>query len=141
MLDEHLQKPWWALRLTYGLVPIIAGIDKFTNLLTDWTQYLSPIAQRALPFSASTFMHIVGIIEIVAGIIVLSRWTRIGAYIVGVWLVAIAVNLVTTGHYFDIAVRDLVMAIGSFVLARMSEVQVHEPRPARRAMEPTPAGA
>src|SRR5262245_524765 len=95
MLDEHLDKPWWALRLTYGLVPIVAGLDKFTNLLTDWTQYLSPIGERVLPFSASTFMHIVGIIEIVAGILVLTRWTRIGAYIVGAWLIAIALNLVT----------------------------------------------
>lgn len=122
MLDAHLNKPWWTMRLTYGLVPIVAGLDKFTNLLTNWEQYLSPIAQRILPFSAATFMRIVGVIEVVAGILVLVK-PRVGAYVVSAWLVAIAINLLTTGEYFDIAVRDLVMAIGAFTLAKMTEVR------------------
>jgi uncharacterized membrane protein YphA (DoxX/SURF4 family) len=122
MLDDHLEKPWWILRVAYGVVPIVAGLDKFTNLLTDWTQYLSPLALRVLPLSATTFMYIVGIIEIAAGILVLSKLTRIGAYVVSAWLAAIAVNLLLTG-YFDIAVRDLVMAIGAFTLAKMTEVR------------------
>jgi uncharacterized membrane protein YphA (DoxX/SURF4 family) len=123
MLDEHLEKPWWILRITYGVVPIVAGLDKFTNLLTDWSQYLSPLALRVLPFSATTFMYLVGIIEIAAGILVLSKLTRIGAYVVSAWLVAIALNLLLTGRYFDIAVRDLVMAIGAFTLARVTEAR------------------
>jgi uncharacterized membrane protein YphA (DoxX/SURF4 family) len=127
MLEPRLNAPWWALRLAYGLVPIVAGLDKFTNLLTDWTQYLSPLVARVVP--ASTFMSIVGIIEIAAGVLVLTRWTRIGAYVVGAWLVAIALNLVTTGRYFDIAVRDLVMAVGAFTLARLAELA----QPARDA--------
>ncbi len=122
MQDESLDRTWWALRLTYGLVPIIAGLDKFTNLLVDWTQYLSPLALRVVPVSASTFMMIVGVIEIVAGVIVLAK-PRIGAYIVGAWLVAIAINLVTMGTYFDIAVRDLVMSVGAFTLARLSAIR------------------
>jgi uncharacterized membrane protein YphA (DoxX/SURF4 family) len=123
MLDVHLEKPWWILRLTYGLVPIVAGLDKFTNLLTDWTQYLSPLAQRVIPFSGQTFMYLVGIIEIAAGILVLTKYTRIGAYVVSAWLLAIVVNLLLSGHYFDIAVRDLVMSIGAFALAKMTEVR------------------
>ena len=123
MLDRTLEKPWWALRIAYGVVPILAGLDKFTNLLTDWTQYLSPFAVGVLPISATLFMYIVGVIEIAAGLIVLSKWTRIGAYIVGAWLVAIAVNLLTTGQYFDIAVRDLVMSVGAFALAKMTAVR------------------
>ena len=122
---DPLNPAFWALRLSYGLVPIIAGLDKFTNLLTDWTQYLSPIVSRLVP--ASTFMQMVGIIEIAAGILVLSKLTRVGAYIVSAWLVAIAVNLLTTGRYFDIAVRDLVMAVGAFALARLAEVRAHAP--------------
>jgi len=107
------------LRFTYGFVPIVAGLDKFTNLLTDWENYLSaPIADR-LPISAASFMTIVGIIEIVAGLLVLWR-PRIGGYVVMIWLIAVALTLIIGGHYYDVAVRDLVMSIGAFSLARLS---------------------
>ncbi len=105
------------LRLTYGIVPIVAGADKFMNLLTDWSQYLHPMLADIM--GASAFMMVVGVIEIVAGILVLVK-PRIGAYVVAAWLVGIALNLIFGGHYFDIAVRDLVMAIGAYVLARLS---------------------
>ncbi|HMG68815.1 MAG TPA: hypothetical protein VK588_14050 [Chitinophagaceae bacterium] len=107
------------LKYTYGLVPVVAGLDKFTNLLTDWKHYLAPSVSNMLPFSASTFMSIVGVIEIVAGIIVLVR-PRLGGYIVMAWLIVIALSLIVGGQYYDIAVRDLVMAIGSFSLAKLS---------------------
>ena len=123
MLDSRLNSSYWALRLTYGLVPVVAGLDKFTNLLTQWTDYLSPLIPRMLGVAPSTFMHLVGVIEIVAGILVLTRFTRVAAYIVAAWLVLIALNLLTTGHYFDVAVRDVVMAVGAFVLARLAEVK------------------
>jgi uncharacterized membrane protein YphA (DoxX/SURF4 family) len=123
MQDKSLDRSWWTLRLTYGLVPIVAGLDKFTNFLVDWTQYLSPLALDVLPISAATFMMIVGVIEILAGVLVLSRYTRVGAYVVSAWLVAIAVNLLTTGSYFDVAVRDVVMSIGAFTLAKLTEVR------------------
>lgn len=103
------------LHWTYGLVPIAAGADKFTNILTDWTQYLAPAVVNMIPISAESFMMIVGVIEIVAGIIVLVK-PRIGSLIVGCWLLGIVVNLLLTGQYFDIAVRDTVMAIGAFCL-------------------------
>ena len=122
MLDSRLNSSWWALRLSYGLVPIVAGLDKFTNLLTRWTDYLSPVLPR-FGLEPSTFMHLVGVVEILAGIFVLTRFTRYAAYVVGAWLLLIALNLLTTGHYFDIAVRDVVMAVGAYVLARMSEVK------------------
>jgi uncharacterized membrane protein YphA (DoxX/SURF4 family) len=111
------------LRLTFGLVPIVAGIDKFTELLTTWENYLNPALASMLPFSPHTFMMIVGIIEIIAGIIVLAK-PQVGGYIVSAWLVLIALNLISTGHYFDIAVRDLVMVIGAFSLARLSSIAV-----------------
>ncbi|HUS65578.1 MAG TPA: DoxX family membrane protein [Kofleriaceae bacterium] len=120
--SRHLDRTWWILRLTFGLVPIVAGLDKFTNLLTDWTAYLSPTIASALPFSPSTFMGIVGVIEIVAGLVVLSRFTRFGGYLVAAWLTCIALNLLAT-HHFDIAVRDLVMATGAFTLARLTELR------------------
>lgn len=116
------------LRYTYGLVPIVAGLDKFSNILTDWKKYIAPAISDMLPFSASTFMSIVGVVEIVAGVIVLIR-PRIGGYIVMAWLIAIALNLIIGGGYYDVAVRDLVMAIGAFSLATLSAAVRTAPRP------------
>ena len=110
------------LRLTFGLVPVAAGLDKFFNLLTLWTQYLDPRFARFLPFSPETFMHIVGVIEIAAGLIVLSRFRTVGAYIVSAWLAVIAVTLIMSGKYLDVAVRDLVMSIGAYALASLSQL-------------------
>jgi uncharacterized membrane protein YphA (DoxX/SURF4 family) len=110
------------LRLTYGLVPIVAGADKFSDLLVNWDQYLAPQIANMLPFAPHTFMMIVGVIEIVAGLLVLLR-PRLGSIIVSLWLVCIALNLLLTGQYFDIAVRDVVMGIGAFCLFVLSGVR------------------
>ena len=103
------------LKWTYGLVPIIAGADKFTHLLTDWNQYLAPVVTDIIPLSPGTFMSIVGVIEIIAGVLVLVR-PKIGSLVVGFWLLGIVINLLLTGQYYDIAVRDAVMAVGAFSL-------------------------
>jgi uncharacterized membrane protein YphA (DoxX/SURF4 family) len=134
MSSNELDKPYWALRVAFGAVPIVAGLDKFTNLLTDWEQYLSPLVSQMIP--AATFMQVVGVIEIAAGVLVLSKLTRVGAYVVALWLVGIAVNLLTTGKYFDVAVRDLVMAVGAYTLAKLEEVRLAE-----NAREPKPRAA
>jgi len=109
------------LKFTYGIIPIVAGADKFTNLLTDWSHYLNPALKGMLPFSDHVFMMIVGIIEIIAGILVFISPQK-GAYLVSVWLVLIALSLLASGNYLDVAVRDLVMAIGAFSLAKLSEI-------------------
>ena len=121
--NGRLNKSWWVLRIGLGLGPIIAGIDKYFNFLTNWEMYLSPLATKVIPIAPSTFMHIVGAVEIVAGIIVLTRWTRIGAYIVMAWLIGIAINLVSTGMFFDLAVRDVEIALGAFALSQLSAVR------------------
>ena len=107
------------LKLTFGIVPIVAGLDKVTNLLTQWADYLD---KSLVPLDPSVFMKIVGVIEIVAGIIVLLR-PLIGAYIVMAWLICIALQLIIGGHYFDVAVRDLVMAVGAYTLAQLTKMQ------------------
>lgn len=121
--ENTLNSAWWALRIGLGVGPFLAGLDKFFNLLTNWQMYLSPSVERLLPMSGSTFMHIVGIIEMVVGLAVLVRWTRLGAYVAMVWLIAIALNLIATGIFFDVAVRDLEIAIGAFTLARLTEAR------------------
>ncbi|NLU93426.1 hypothetical protein [Chitinophaga sp. Ak27] len=108
------------LQATYGIVPIVAGLDKFTNILTDWSAYLSPAVKGIVPFDAVVFMKIVGVVEIVAGLLVFFR-PLFGAWLVMVWLICIALELITTGHYFDVAVRDLVMAIGAYTLAQLTK--------------------
>lgn len=111
------------MKLTYGIVPIVAGADKFTNLLTNWTEYLNPTLTGILPFSGGTFMMIVGLIEIIAGVLVLIKPQK-GAYLVCGWLVLIAISLLASGKYLDVAVRDLVMAIGAFCLAKISGLTI-----------------
>ncbi|MBA4056865.1 MAG: hypothetical protein C0490_19280 [Marivirga sp.] len=119
---EKIQKMQTLLKFTYGIVPIVSGLDKFTNLLTSWTDYLNPSIAGMLPFSPAAFMMIVGVIEIVAGILVLAR-PAIGGYVVGAWLVLIALSLLAAGSYLDVAVRDLVMAVGAICLAQLSSLK------------------
>jgi uncharacterized membrane protein YphA (DoxX/SURF4 family) len=121
--DQRLNLSWWVLRIGLGLGPIIAGIDKYFNKLTDWTMYLSPLATKVVPVSAATFMHIVGVVEVIAGLVVLSRWTELGSQIVALWLLGIAVNLLTTGMFYDLAMRDVEIAIAAFVLSQLSAVR------------------
>jgi len=121
--DSRLDQAWWVLRMGLGLGPFLAALDKYFNLLTNWTGYISPLALKLLPVSGQTFMHIVGVIEMIVGLAILTKWTRLGAYVASAWLVAIAINLVSTGMFFDVAVRDVEMALAAFVLARMTEVR------------------
>jgi uncharacterized membrane protein YphA (DoxX/SURF4 family) len=121
--DSRLDQAWWVLRIGLGLGPFLAGLDKYFNLLTNWTGYISPLALKVLPVSGQTFMHIVGVIEMIVGLAILTKWTRLGSYVASAWLVAIAINLVSTGMFFDVAVRDVEMALAAFVLARMTEVR------------------
>ena len=125
-LDQRLNLSWWALRIGLGVGPIVTGIDKYFNKLTDWTMYLSPLATKVVPVSAATFMHIVGVVEIIAGLVVLSRWTKLGSQIVALWLLGIAVNLLTTGMFYDLAMRDVEIAIAAFVLSQLSTVRAQQ---------------
>jgi hypothetical protein len=121
--------PKTLLRLGYGLVPIVAGADKFTNLLTDWEQYLSPEVERRLPVDGRTFMRLVGLVEIAAGLLVLRR-PRAGGALVAAWLCGISANLLSMGKYLDVAARDALLALGALALSRM-------PDQARQARTPS----
>ena len=109
------------LKITFGIVPIVAGLDKFTNLLTNWVDYLGN-NKSMIPFDPLTFMKMVGVIEIIAGMLVFVR-PLIGAYIVMAWLFCIAIQLLIGGHYFDVAVRDLVMAVSAYTFAQLTKMQ------------------
>lgn len=123
MTNTHINQTWWSLRLTYGLVAFLAGLDKFFHLLTDWDMYLAPAVAELIPVSTSTFMQAAGVIEMAVGLLILTRWTRLGAYIAAAWLLSIALNLLLAGSFLDIAVRDLAMSVGAWALGRLSEVR------------------
>jgi uncharacterized membrane protein YphA (DoxX/SURF4 family) len=124
-LDNKLHSLWWALRIGIGLAAFLAGLDKFFNILVNWTMYLSPFTQHVLPIDGNVFMRLVGVIEMIVGLAILTRWTRIGAYVASAWLLLIAVNLVI-GGFFDVGIRDIEMSIAAFVLARMTEARQPE---------------
>jgi uncharacterized membrane protein YphA (DoxX/SURF4 family) len=138
--NQIVSSAWWTLRVAFGVVPFLAGLDKFLNLLVYWPKYLAPAFQRIIPMSPPGFMHLIGVIEIVAGLaVLLTPWTRQFAFVVAVWLVGIAINLVAAG-FFDVAVRDLVMAASAVTLARLT-VLVRVPSPGHARVQPASATA
>jgi uncharacterized membrane protein YphA (DoxX/SURF4 family) len=126
-MDHRLNTPYVALRLAIGLTATLAGLDKFFNLLADWGAYVSPIALQILPLPAAALMGVVGVVELAVGLAILTGWTQLGAYVASGWLLAVAANLAVAGFY-DVAVRDVVMAVAAFSLARLSAV--HQTAPA-----------
>jgi len=130
--QKVIDSVWWTLRMSFGLMPLLAGLDKFFNLLVHWPKYLAPGLAGLVHTSPQHFMYLVGVIEIVAGLaMLLTPWTKVFAYVVAAWLIGIVLNLLATGFY-DIAVRDLVMAVTAISLARLTDV-VHVPSTATRA--------
>ncbi len=132
--ERKLETAWWALRVGLGLGVFAAGLDKFFDLLATWSMYLSPFAERLLPVSAAAFMRAVGVVEMLVGLAILSRWTRAGAWAMAAWLAAIVVNLALAGSFWDLAMRDFEVALAAFALARLTEWR------AERENELSPAG-
>ena len=119
-VPDRARQAFRILHVGFVVAPILAGLDKFFDVLVDWDQYLAPVATDVLPFSAHTIMVVVGVIEIAAGILVALR-PRIGGYVVAAWLWAIVVNLLVLGDYFDVALRDFGLSLGALALARLAE--------------------
>ena len=139
-MDSRLATPFRALQLAIGLMATLAGMDKFFNILADWGSYVSPLAAHMLPFSVGTLMAIVGVVEIAVGAAILAAAPRLGAYVASAWLLLVALNLVVGGH-FDVAVRDVVLSIAAFALARTIEVRESAPAPSINATRPAPRAA
>src|ERR1051325_6009026 len=121
-MDTRLNGAVTALRIAIGLMATLAGLDKFFNLLANWEAYIAPVAQQFLPISAGAFMAVVGVIEFAVGITILAIRPSLGAFVASAWLILIAANLVLGGH-FDIAVRDVVLAVSAYALARFEQAR------------------
>ena len=116
--DNPAYQAYRLLHVGFVVAPIVAGLDKFFNVLTDWHQYLAPFIADLV--GASAFMAVVGVVEIVAGIGVALR-PRLFAYVVAAWLGGIILNLLLIPGYYDIALRDLGLALGALALGRLSQ--------------------
>jgi uncharacterized membrane protein YphA (DoxX/SURF4 family) len=121
----HLDDVYWLLRTGLGSTAFLAGLDKFTNLLTDWEKYLAPQVEDRLPVSGKTFMRAVGVIEMVVGLGILTQKPKLAGYAASAWLLGIAADLVLNGDY-DIAVRDVNMAMAAYALARSESSRERE---------------
>ena len=117
--EDPAYQAYLILRTGFIVAPILFGLDKFTNLLTDWTAYLAPAVDRLIPGTATTDMVAVGVIEIVAGLVVAVR-PKFGGYLVAAWLAGIIVNLLLLGDRYDVALRDFGLLLGALALARLA---------------------
>jgi hypothetical protein len=118
-IDNPAYQAFLTLRVGFVVAPILFGLDKFTNLLADWTTYLAPAVDRLVPGSASGAMLAVGVIEILAGLVVAVR-PKVGGYLVAAWLAGIIANLLLLGDHYDVALRDLGLLLAALALARLA---------------------
>ena len=116
---EPARQAFLLLRTVFTVAPIVFGLDKFTNILADWTTYLAPQATALVPLPAPTLMYVVGVVEIVAGIAVAVR-PQFGSLLVAAWLGGIILNLLLLGAFFDVALRDFGLLVGALALYRLS---------------------
>ena len=117
--SDPAYQAFWLLRIGFTVLPILFGLDKFFNVLVDWEIYLASWINDIVPGNASDAMHLVGVVEIVAGVAVALK-PRYAAYIVAAWLGGIIVNLLTLSGYYDIALRDFGLMAGALTLARLA---------------------
>lgn len=107
------------LQIAFVIAPIVAGLDKFFYLLTDWSKYLSPLAHRMLQGHDNAFLMVVGVIEIIAGLGTIYK-PKVFAYIICLWLLCVIINLLYTGRYYDVALRDIGLLLSALALGRLS---------------------
>ena len=117
--DRAGQEAFWILRAAFTVAPILFGLDKFANVMTDWPKYLAGQFDDLIPGTAHQAMLAIGVVEIVAGVLVAWR-PRIGAYVVALWLAGIIVNLLVLGGYGDVALRDFGLLLAALALARLA---------------------
>ena len=117
--SKTVDQVYQILHVWFTVLPIVAGVDKFLHLLVNWDEYLAPVIAQLSPIGGHNLMLVVGVIEIVAGLITWFK-PRFGGYLVAVWLWGIVLNLLLHAEYFDIAVRDFGLSLGALALARLA---------------------
>ncbi|HEX8993755.1 MAG TPA: hypothetical protein VF803_00700 [Candidatus Paceibacterota bacterium] len=120
--NPHTSRAWKTLRYSYGIVIVLAGLDKLfgTNIIVFWPKYISPLVASTIATNATAFLIVMGIIEVIVGILAFTRFTMLSSYISAVWLILITINLLLVGGYLDIAIRDLLLALGAFAAGQLA---------------------
>jgi hypothetical protein len=119
---DPARQAFLALRTVFTIAPILFGLDKFTNVLTDWSAYLAPWLDNLVPGTATQAMYAVGVVEILAGVVVAVA-PRFGGWLVAAWLAGIIVNLLTLPGFYDVALRDFGLLVAAVALARLAAAQ------------------
>lgn len=117
---EYSEHAFWVLRVGFIVAPILAGLDKFFNVLTNWTSYLAPVFPDMVGVAPETFMRGIGVIEVIVGVGVFFK-PKFFSYLLSAWLVGIIINLMILGKFYDVALRDLGLATGAFALGQLAE--------------------
>lgn len=121
--EKKFDTLWAYLKYIYGFVALLVGIDKFFYFITDWNMFVGAWVFNLPPVIATNIIPIVGVIEIAAGLILLTKWPRFGAYLVAAWLGVIILNLCTISGMRDIIIRDIVIAVGYITFALLTELK------------------
>ena len=119
LTDDPTFQAFWLLRIGFTVAPILFGLDKFANVMTDWDKYLAPWVNDLVPGTAHQAMYAVGVVEVMAGLAVFLV-PRFGGYLVAAWLLGIIVNLLSIGGYADVALRDFGLLLAALTLARLA---------------------
>ena len=118
---RHVMSAFVIMKFTYGAMALIAGLDKFFGLIADWVRFISPLVSRFTPIPATTLLYIVGVTEIVIGLLILSRNTRLGAYLMAFWCFILTFNYLSFGIFFDNAGRSFVLGMSALALGCLAE--------------------
>lgn len=116
---DYVHQAYTILKFGFTIAPIAAGLDKFFNVLVDWTQYLTPLVPSWIGVDPASFMMVVGVVEIIAGIVVAVK-PKFGGLLVAAWLWGIIINLLLVPGYYDVALRDLGLSFGALALAALA---------------------
>ncbi len=119
--SKHVVSAFVIMKFTYGIMALIAGLDKFFGLITDWVRFISPLVSRFTPIPATTLLYFVGITEIIIGLLILSRNTRLGAYLMPLWCFILTFNYLSFGIFFDNAGRSFVLGMSALALGCLAE--------------------
>ncbi len=118
---KHVVSAFVIMKFAYGAMTLIAGLDKFFGIIADWVRFISPLVSRFTPIPATSILYIAGTIEIIIGLLILSKHTRLGSYLMAVWFFILAFNYFSFGIFFDIAGRTFVLGMSSLALGCLAE--------------------
>lgn len=122
-IKHKFNMTWMMLKVSYGLLFIVLGVDKFLNIITNWSIYINHSILNVLPLTIDQFIMGLAIIEIIIGLMIITAFTRMGSALAVLWFLIIAIDLISLGRFYDIATRDIMLAIGAIALTNLTQIR------------------